>query len=254
MAKKKCKCPECPPKGAPTWMSTFADLMSLLLTFFVLLLSMATLDKIKIVQSLGSLRSSLGVLEAGRNTEVAKQPVVVTAQIQEIEEIQMEETINAIKELAQVTGLTDKVQAEKQEDEEGIRLTLAEDLLFDRGSAELKPSAYPILDRLATIVKNSKRDIRVEGHTDNMQAISDQFTSNWELSTQRAVNVVKYFVQARSLDPRKFSAAGYGEFKPVVPNITEANRAQNRRVEIFFQGRENVEEIQQLQKLLEQDQ
>ncbi|WP_027390012.1 OmpA/MotB family protein [Chrysiogenes arsenatis] len=252
MGKKKCKCPECVP-GAPAWLATFGDLMSLLLCFFVLLLSMATLDKIKIVESLGSLKSALGVLEAGRNTEVSKQPIIVTAMIQDIEEIEMEETINAIKELAEVTGLQDELQVEKDMENEGVKVTLAEGLLFDRGSADLKPAAFPVLDRLAGIINNSKRKIRVEGHTDNVQ-VRSTYASNWELSTARGVNVVKYFVQGRNLDPRLFSAAGYGEFKPAVPNITEANRTKNRRVEVYFLGsdRKDADDVRQLRQLLDQ--
>ncbi|ADU66109.1 OmpA/MotB domain protein [Desulfurispirillum indicum S5] len=235
--------------SAPFFLVTFSDLAILLLTFFILLLSMATLDKIKIVQSLGTLRDSLGVLNLGRQTEVSPVPVVVTAQIQEVEQIQMEEVINAIQAMVQVTGLEDSVEVDSQQDTEGIKVTLAEEILFDRGRAEIKPAAFPILDQLAAIIHQSKRKVRIEGHTDNVQVPASRYPTNWELSTARSVNVVKYFVQARNLDPRIFVAAGYGEFSPVVPNITESNRAKNRRVEIYFEGLD--EESQELQRLRE---
>ncbi|MBB5021697.1 OmpA/MotB family protein [Desulfurispira natronophila] len=238
--------------SAPFFLVTFSDLAILLLTFFILLLSMATLDKIKIVQSLGTLRDSLGVLNLGRQTEVSPVPVMVTAQMQEIEQVMMEEVTDAVQALTEAAGLEEQIEVEVEADGEGIRVTLAEELLFDRGRAEIKPAAFPILDQLATIIHQSNRNIRVEGHTDNVPVPTSRYATNWELSTARAVNVVKYFVQPRNLDPRKFVAAGYGEFKPKVPNITETNRTKNRRVEIFFEALdEESDEMREIQELLQ---
>jgi chemotaxis protein MotB len=109
-----------------------------------------------------------------------------------------------------------------------------EGALFDSGKADLKSEAIRLLDKIAPVLKQSQRPIRVEGHTDNVPIHTKEFPSNWELSTARAVNVLRYLVEKHEIPPQIISAAGYGEYHPIVPNDTAQNRSRNRRVEIII--------------------
>jgi chemotaxis protein MotB len=117
--------------------------------------------------------------------------------------------------------------------ERGLTVHVAEELGFASGSADPKAEMYHVLDTLVAILQRLPRDIRVEGHTDDVPINTPVFRSNWHLSVARAVNVTYYLVD-EGLNPEKVSVAGYGEFHPLVPNTTEANRAKNRRVDIVI--------------------
>lgn len=114
----------------------------------------------------------------------------------------------------------------------GLLIRLNDTVLFDRGSDIIKSKALNILDKIAGILKDQTNSIRIEGHTDNLPIKTDKFPSNWELSTARAVNIIKYLVTAQHFDPNRLSAVGYGEYVPISDNDTEAGRASNRRVDI----------------------
>lgn len=114
----------------------------------------------------------------------------------------------------------------------GLLIRLNDTVLFDRGSDIIKSKALIILDKIAVILKDETNSIRIEGHTDNLPIKTDKFPSNWELSTARAVNIIKYLVTAQHFDPNRLSAVGYGEYVPISDNDTEAGRASNRRVDI----------------------
>ena len=120
--------------------------------------------------------------------------------------------------------------------ERGLVITLADNILFDSGKAEIKEDAYPVLDKIASVVESKAPDknIGVEGHTDNVPIKHSGWKSNRELSTARANNVYHYLVDNCGLDPAKLTTMGYGEFRPVASNDTDSSRAQNRRVEIVI--------------------
>ncbi|MEW6214837.1 MAG: OmpA family protein [Nitrospirota bacterium] len=119
-----------------------------------------------------------------------------------------------------------------------LSLSMVEKILFDSGSAEIKKDGKKVLDRVAEILKKvSDKQIRIEGHTDNIPIgprIIKKFPTNWELSTARATNVVRYLQEKTGIDPRFLSASGYAEFRPVASNDTEEGRAKNRRIEIVL--------------------
>ncbi len=117
----------------------------------------------------------------------------------------------------------------------GVVITLTSDILFDSGKADIKPEAYPILDKVAEILKYkiADRNVGVEGHTDNQPIRYSGWKSNWELSTARAVNVVHYLIE-KGVSPERLTAIGYGEYRPVADNSTEEGRKRNRRVEIVI--------------------
>ena len=136
----------------------------------------------------------------------------------------------ALKRYLALEGLGKVVQLE--ESPEGLTITISNPVLFDLGKANLKSEVYPLLDKIGRTIRRSRTTVRVEGHTDNLPISTPRFPSNWELSTIRAVNVLRYFIEACEVDPMRLSAVGYGEYHPRVPNDTVAHRAQNRRVTI----------------------
>ena len=120
------------------------------------------------------------------------------------------------------------------DDERGIAMQLRDNILFETSSSDLREESKEILDKLLTIISPMDNPILIEGHTDNRAIKTSKFPSNWELSADRAVNVVRYFVEVRGQDPKRFSAIGYGEFQPVAPNDSYEGMAKNRRVDILI--------------------
>jgi chemotaxis protein MotB len=221
---KKCNCE----KGAPKWMSTFTDMNMLLLTFFVLLLAMSTLDKPKIKQALGSLQGSMGILQHGSKVEVS--PEDIMSRISFVESTSAKsKTATTLQNYVRSANLNQVVTV--VETKKGVNIRVLDSLLFEPGRADINPAAVPFLKKLAVLIDDSPFSTHVEGHTDDTPSRSARFPSNWELSTARAVSVVRYFV-SEGVDPQTLSAGGFGEFHPLLPNITEENRAKNRRVEI----------------------
>jgi len=212
MAKQKC--PDCP-KCMPGWLAAFGDLMSLLLCFFVLLLSMSTMDAKKIQEAIGSLAGALSVLEGGTKTEISRERQQQASPMESQDETsnrvvttQMKKAITEINEMLKTSG--------------GPEIQNADAILF--------------LKRIALIVKKLPENLHVKarGHTDiNPPDNSSPYKDNWELSTARAVSVVKELIKNR-IDPRRMSASGKAEFDPITSNATEEGRAKNRRVELHF--------------------
>jgi len=114
----------------------------------------------------------------------------------------------------------------------GLLIRLNNTVLFDKGSDIIKNKALNILDKIAVVLKNEPNSIKIEGHTDNLPIKTDKFPSNWELSTARATNIIKYLVETRQFNPSRLSASGYGEYMPISDNKTEIGRAENRRIDI----------------------
>lgn len=120
--------------------------------------------------------------------------------------------------------------------EKGLVITFVADVLFDSGKAKIKSEAYPILDKVAVVLKENVPQFKVgiEGHTDNQPIQFSGWKSNWELSVARALNVLHYLVDEKGISPDRLSAIGYGEYRPVVPNDTKEGRQLNRRVEVVI--------------------
>jgi chemotaxis protein MotB len=139
-----------------------------------------------------------------------------------------------VGEIAQQMGLIDDISVGMRR--EGLVITLSGSLLFDSGKADIRPQAIDVLSRLASVIEPVPGDIRIEGHTDNIPFSSEEFPSNWELSTGRAAAVLRYFTETLGMPAERFQIAGYAEYRPLVPNDTRENRARNRRVEIILLG------------------
>jgi chemotaxis protein MotB len=126
---------------------------------------------------------------------------------------------------------------------QGTRLSFEDQVLFDFGKAAINPTGFVFLDKIADVLNKIPYAVRVEGHTDNVPIQTRRFPSNWELSVARAVSVVKYFAEVSNIDPRRLSAVGYGESRPVAANDTLSNRAKNRRVEILLLTEDKEENV-----------
>lgn len=137
-----------------------------------------------------------------------------------------------IRKVIKKEGVEDAVKVKVTES--GIAIKLADPIGFDIGEADIKPELIPTLKSISEIINRvSGTQIRVEGHTDDIPIRSHKFPSNWELSTSRALNVVKFMANSCAIDPSRLSAIGYGEYRPVFPNTSDVNRKMNRRIEIF---------------------
>jgi chemotaxis protein MotB len=122
---------------------------------------------------------------------------------------------------------------------EGLVMRLSEHTLFESGVASISSEALPLLEKIGAIIAQTEYLVRIEGHTDNVPIRTFLFPSNWELSTARAVNVLRYFIEHHQIDSQRLSAEGFGEFQPLVANDTAENRNKNRRVEVIFIRPEN---------------
>ena len=248
MAKKKCKC-ECP-ECMPEWLATFGDLMSLLLCFFVLLLSMSTMDAKKVKEAIGSLAGALSVLEGGTQTEVSRNRIQLATPIEKTDETA--QTVNklstAIAEFKQFTAGGKGPAITLEEGEEGFFIRLPADITFPPGSAKIEnQDALLFLKRIALIIKEylpKNVEVQVRGYTDNTPPPKNSpYKDNWELSAARALSVLKILIKD-GVDPKRLSAAAYGPYHPIASNYTPEGRAKNRRVEIwFFAKKKNQSEI-----------
>jgi len=222
---------ECP-KGLPGWLATFGDLMSLLLTFFVLLLSFSTINVKDFNHAMGALQGALGVLtgepqlslpireELPRSEGNLSEAEVIAKATQELE-VAVEEA-----------GLQGDVKLE--ETTTGIVVRIADNLFFDSAEADLKTGAFPLLRKLGEAFAKLPNHVNIQGHTDSRPINTENYASNWELSGMRALQVAKYLVQQTGLPPDRVSISGFSEYRPLAPNNSETNMRTNRRVEIHI--------------------
>ena len=222
------------PVGAPMWMVTFSDMVTLLLTFFVLLLSMANLDPVKFTAASSSIRESFGTQPVPARIEFTL-PIFPTAPVTSFTPIQQEMTTKIherLKAQLELKKMDDKVSV-IQQDSDTIILRVNESLLFKPGQSQIPPTAYPLLRNIADIIRPLPMKLLVEGNTDD-RTVSQNPIGNWDLSMARAVSVTRFFKQGDLLDLDRMSAIGYGADRPLVPNVDDASRAKNRRVDFVL--------------------
>ena len=221
--------------GAPEWMTTYSDLVTLLLCFFGLLFAFSTTDAQKFKTIMESLQGSLGILEGGKTIEQI--PVIPSeGSTDEIPmDLKYEQMAANIEDYLEENGLADSIDVLNEK--VGIILRFNENILFDSGKADLKVESRTTLIHVAELLNSDeveRRGIRVEGHTDNDPIYSSRYPTNWELSVSRACNVVRFLIEDMGIDSRRLSAAGYSEYHPVAQNDTPENKAKNRRVDILI--------------------
>jgi chemotaxis protein MotB len=219
------------PENHERWLLTYSDLITLLLGLFVILYAMSKVDAAKYAEVVAALGGVFGGGESGKITVVKggngilQLPIPVICKEREEVQKQVEEGLQNDLKAGRVTLTSD---------EHGLTLHVAEELGFASGSANPKQEMLRVLDTVSAIVGRLPHDIRVEGHTDDVPINTLMFRSNWHLSVARAVNTAYYLIESKGFSPEKVSVAGYGEFRPLVPNSNESNRTKNRRVDIVI--------------------
>jgi chemotaxis protein MotB len=226
-----------------TFMVSYSALMILLLTFMILMVTLATFKEPRFRQAIGSVKGAFTVLphSGGRKPILTGEAGILSAeqlarsaeQAAEADSSEKtntyEETVGRIKQKAEVPELPG---LEVDTSEKGFTVRIADELMFAKGSADLVPGILPLLKLVARAVVLRPARVAVVGNTCDLPISTHEFPSNWELSMVRAVNVV-HFLQANSVPPESLFAYGMADQSPVVPNDTEEDRRKNRRVDIY---------------------
>ncbi len=236
------------------WLVSYADFITLLFAVFVVLYAMGQSDKKKVEEVMQSLKESFGMVSAGATAP--KVNVIPSKVLSVIPSLKPEMSIAPSG--RQRSGMT-KSRAEEKDFRQikasveaylikqgaqnkvaleitrrGLIVSLKEAGFFNSGQATIKPEAYDLINTISEVMTQYNNPLRVEGHTDNVPINSAQFPSNWELSTARATNGLKYLLKNFDVDPDKISATGYAEFRPIAANATPEGRAKNRRVDLVM--------------------
>ncbi|MEF2144102.1 MAG: flagellar motor protein MotB [Desulfovibrionaceae bacterium] len=223
-------------QGLPPWMATFADMVTLLLCFFVLLLSFAEQDVQKFRDVLGSLQDAFGV--AVVRTKSDDLALETSAEIkQAAPPSSAQQVLSGV--VLRVRSILDKTPDLKRSsgvrvDREGVLFDVQSANLFAPGSAELQPGAGRVLDTVIEVLNEYPLNLVVRGHTDNQPVVSKRFPSNWELSAARAANALAYILETGGIPVNRVKAVGYAHTRPVADNGGMEGRLKNQRVEFFF--------------------
>lgn len=235
---KKAKCPKCE-AGAPAYMLTYGDMVTLLMTFFVLLFSFAEVDGRTFRLVLSSFRGSLGIFTGGTSLSKGR-----------LEEMGM--TIDSLPSTQRGTALSKsyreavslfqpEIKHRKikiQEDERGIIITLLNDAYFAPGSAVISQDLQKTLVKLAKLIRPIPSFVRIEGHTDNqpipITGVREGYETNWELSGARSINILRFLIETEDINEKKMSAVAFGATRPLYPNDTPERRSFNRRVDVVI--------------------
>lgn len=235
--KKKCECP----KGIPLWIVTFGDLMSLLLTFFILLLSMSTIDAKKVDAALGSLSGAMSILDGGVKTEI-NQEIAQQAATSDAGMDTSQEASSIVSDFNEMIESEGGATIVLEEAEEGFTIQLPSSILFDEGEVRVtNQDSILFLRRIAMMAESMppEMELNVRGHTDNRPPPpTSVYDTNWELSSARAMSVANILMES-GIDDRKITVSGNGEHRPVATNATPEGREQNRRVELEFYARKD---------------
>jgi chemotaxis protein MotB len=246
------------------WLVSYADFITLLFAFFVVLYASSQVDKRKVGKLAMAIQvafQEMGVFQ----TSATQVPIDVTdpmpfSNVQAIENVERNASVARIAshpegtlgggrengDLAQLeTELQTSLAAEVKRKEiamrreaDGLVISLREAGFFESGSAQMKSASQPAFDRIATLLHERNCRVRIEGHTDNVPIHNSQFSSNWELSTSRATEIVRVLIVRNGYSPNRLSAAGYAEFHPITSNATAEGRGTNRRVDIVILGQD----------------
>ncbi|WP_373850255.1 flagellar motor protein MotB [Jeotgalibaca porci] len=227
--------------GGGSWMTTFSDLMSLLLTFFILLFSMSNVSNEKFTQAAQCLSSSLigggegimdGVIVPFEDDNTGTNETVVPAEELEAPGLDpaLIEIYNRVINFVEKNDLEDKVIITA--DPKGVYVNVSNAILFGKESASISREGRSVLKSVGKLLNQLDNRVVIEGHTDDIPNAYGQYPTNWELSVGRAVSVLRYLNENEHVDTRRLSVVGYGENQPLAPNNSEENRARNRRVNI----------------------
>lgn len=245
--------------GGLRWLLTYADLITLLVAFFVIMYAMSQTDAKKFKAVAGAMKEAFNTQGGGRSL-INENPGTVLIErpdangdskkldqltMEKLAQEKLQEQNVQKKDEAEFSKVQEQVNKYAQEqgignliitsiDERGLIISVQDTVFFDTGKAQLQPRARDVLDKVAKIIYPLPNPIRIEGHTDNVPIKTAEYPDNWRLSTDRAVAVLMYFQNTHGFKPIKLSAAGYGEYRPKADNSTESGRAINRRVDIVI--------------------
>lgn len=227
------------PRG--NWLLTFNDMITLLLTFFVLILSMSNIEAAKVTDVAGSVKRVLGMQQEQETRPKAVIESVIPSIYDEDIQRKRKQKDHLIMSGTMAERRTVLAKAVEKlggqrivPNRNGLLLSLNEQLLFLPGLADVSTGGRNTLSALGEVLKRSDVFIRVEGNTDDVPIATGQYPSNWELSLARAVGVVKYLAEDGGIAPERLSAVGYADARPVVGNSDARNRQLNRRVDIVL--------------------
>lgn len=242
--------------GAPKWMVTYSDMVTLILVFFILLFSMSQIDSVKFEAISESFKNrmifdfypspvpmenpteSTSHMERGKLSNEFKSPTLLPDrndkdnEVEKSEEDSLSLLMKDVEKYLDENELNEVITASRTE--RGVVLVLQEVILFNPGEADLLTSGKPFLKKVGTLLSGIPNKVKVEGHTDSHPMSSYRYPSNWELSGARASSVIRFLVEVHDFEISRFSLAGYGETKPIVPNDTPEHMKKNRRVEIII--------------------
>lgn len=236
------------------WLVSYADFITLLFAVFVVLYAMGQSDKAKVEQVMQAIQQSFGMATTGAPTPkvnvIASQTITVIPSLKpdikvapmgrartgqakaRAEEKDFRQIKSAVEAYLVKQGAQNKVTLEITR--RGLIVSLKEAGFFNSGQATIKPEAYDLINTIAEVMTQYNNPLRVEGHTDNVPISTSQFPSNWELSTARATNGLKYLLRNFDVDANKISATGFAEYRPIADNATAEGRAKNRRVDLVM--------------------
>jgi chemotaxis protein MotB len=231
--------------GHDRWLVSYADFITLLFAFFVVLYAFARADQKKqtaVAQAVSKALNSMGGLSSPSPQDAAQTPRAAAGE-EMVTPMQVKYDLGRIQhDLSQALAnqIANKTVALEM-GRDGLVISLREAGFFESGSATPKPEALPTLRTIAGRLGAEPYDLRIEGHTDNVPIHNAEFDSNWELSASRATHIARLFLEMEALPPDRISAAGYAEFHPVASNSTPEGRAQNRRVDLVVLPRTKLD-------------
>lgn len=221
------------------WVISYADFVTMLLALFMVLFALSNLDKGQTEHLKKSLQNTFVREEVKDGYAEEKAEIVMNPNHdKQTGFLPPDELINVINK-----GYNFDSVIKIFEEPRGITIRINDKMIFDSGSAIIKPTAQNSLDKVAEFLQTIKNPVIIEGHTDSNPMHSLQYPSNWELSTARATNIIKYLSSKHNIDPARMSAVGYGENMPIMPNDTEQGRIANRRVDIVILGSQPKQDI-----------
>ena len=227
-------------EGLPPWMATFADMVTLLLCFFVLLLSFAEQSETKYRDALGSIKGAFGVREVRAVTEQLSMFDTTSKETEELASRISHDERLLLGVVMRIKSMLDEEDIELKEgtgvsaDRDGVIFSVKAAALFQPGSADLAPESSQILDKVIKILKDYKLSIVVRGHTDDRPVSTSRYPSNWELSAARSAVALNYIITNGGIEINRAKAVGYADTRPAVPNDSEENRLKNQRVEFYL--------------------
>ena len=260
--------------GVPAWVMTFADLMTLLMCFFVLLLSFSEMDVAKFKQLSGSMKEAFGVQSEIQVKTIPKGTSVVAQEfspgkpeptaINTVRQFTIDSNRNTLdaldRELKEIKETREHARrlrmALKEEIEKGsvsiqtegmkVIVHIMENASFASGYADVRPAFLPVLEEIAALIDNNSGEVTVSGHTDNVPISNARFRSNWELSTSRAVSVTHELLKRANIDADRVTVTGHADTRPRAANDTPENRTKNRRVDVSIVRGKEIDQLRRM--------